>query len=463
MNINVKNIAKWSLSLVALAYMVMPEVAVAIDGLFGFGGEGVVMGMALVQGTNSNDATEAADSGTGANTGNLLYKRDVSQIVTEIKPDDFPLDTILRNIRGAESAYNRKVEYEEVTFRNAKAVGTASAAVSGKTQVVTFGQDKTFWAVDDIAYVPAVTGGGATGGSRLIVTEVTPSTGAVKFQAINTTAASMTTLGSTPTVYRLGNAKTELDAQTTSVFALPAQDFNYAQTFMAQIERSVIESKYNSISGYSFQDKVRQVIYDMRSSMERSLIAGVKAKTTVGSDIHYTADGLLPKISNTFDFGTGNTVSGGYTSSNVNVGHVIDMLEQAFAGNAGSDNRLLLGSKEFISALSKIDKYDRNLQSEGNTILHGVQVRRLVSDFGVVDVKHSKAMDELGLAQKAIILDLDHIYKHELEPMSVEELDLNKSGSRRTQDAMRMVETSCASIRYSGNNGVHMVISPSAS
>ena len=125
MNINVKNIAKWSLSLVALAYMVMPEVAVAIDGLFGFGGEGVVMGMALVQGTNSNDATEATNSGTG----NLLYKRDVSQIVTEIKPDDFPLDTILRNIRGAESAYNRKVEYEEVTFRNAKAVGTASAAV----------------------------------------------------------------------------------------------------------------------------------------------------------------------------------------------------------------------------------------------------------------------------------------------------------------------------------------------
>ena len=155
MNINVKNIAKWSLSLVALAYIVMPEVATAIDGLFGFGGEGVVMGMALVQGTNSNDATEAADSGTGAGTGNLLYKRDVSQIVTEIKPDDFPLDTILRNIRGAESAYNRKVEYEEVTFRSASATATSSDSVSGKTQDVTFANDKTFWAVDDIAFVPA--------------------------------------------------------------------------------------------------------------------------------------------------------------------------------------------------------------------------------------------------------------------------------------------------------------------
>jgi len=455
MNIYVKNIAKWSLSLVALAYMVMPEVAVAIDGLFGFGGEGVVMGMALVQGTNTNDDTEATS--VGAN----YYKRDVSQIVTEIKPDDFPLDTILRNIRGAESAYNRKVEYEEVTFRSASATATTAGAVTNLTQLVTFANDKTFWAVDDIAYNPAVTTN-AAGGQRLIVTEVVPSTGVVTFQCINNSTGTMTSTG-TNKIYRLGNAKTELDAQTTSVFALPAQDFNYAQTFMAQIERSVIESKYNKLSGYSFQDKVRQVIYDMRSSMERSLIAGVKAKTTVGSDIHYTADGLLPKISNTFSFGTGNTVSGGYTSSNVSVEHVIDMLEQAFAGNAGSDNRLLLGSKEFISALSKIDKYDRNLQSEGNTILHGVQVRRLVSDFGVVDVKHSKAMDELGLAQKAIILDLDHIYKHELESMSVEELDLNKSGSRRTQDAMRMVETSCASIRYSGANGVHMVINPSAS
>ena len=461
MNINVKNIAKWSLSLVALAYIVMPEVATAIDGLFGFGGEGVVMGMALVQGTNSNDATEAADSGTGAGTGNLLYKRDVSQIVTEIKPDDFPLDTILRNIRGAESAYNRKVEYEEVTFRSASATATSSDSVSGKTQDVTFANDKTFWAVDDIAFVPAVTGGGATGGSRCIVTAVNTSTGEVSFQALNTTASSMTSLGSTPVCFRLGNAKTELDATTTSVYSLPAQDFNYAQTFMAQIERSVIESKYQSISGYSFQDKVRQVIYDMRSSMERSLIAGVKAKTTVGSDIHYTADGLLNKISKSFAFGTGNVTSG-YTSSNVSVSNVIDMLENAFAGNAGSDSRLLLGGKEFISGLSKIDKYDRNLQSEGNTILHGVQVRRLVSDFGVIDVKHSKAMDELGLAKKALILDLDHIYKHELEPMSVEELDLNTAGTRRTQDAMRMVETSCASIRYSGANGVHVVVSPTS-
>tara|TARA_R100001509_G_scaffold152062_1_gene111875 strand:- start:364 stop:1749 length:1386 start_codon:yes stop_codon:yes gene_type:complete len=461
MNINVKNIAKWSFSLVALAYMVMPEVAVAIDGLFGFGGEGVVMGMALVQGTNSNDATEAADSGTGAGTGNLLYKRDVSQIVTEIKPDDFPLDTILRNIRGAESAYNRKVEYEEVTFRSASATATSSDSVSGLTQDVTFANDKTFWAVDDIAFVPAVTGNGAAGGSRCIVTAVNTTTGEVSFQAINTTGNTMTSLGSTPVCFRLGNAKTELDAQTTSVYSLPAQDFNYAQTFMAQIERSVIESKYNSISGYSFQDKVRQVIYDMRSSMERSLIAGVKSKTTVGSDIHYTADGLLNKISKSFSFGASGA-AGGYTSSNVTVSNVIDMLENAFAGNAGSDSRLLLGGKEFISGLSKVDKYDRNLQSEGNTILHGVQVRRLVSDFGVLDVKHSKAMDELGLAKKALILDLDHIYKHELEPMSVEELDLNKAGSRRTQDAMRMIETSCSSIRYSGANGVHVVVSPTS-
>ena len=64
--------------------------------------------------------------------------------------------------------------------------------------------------------------------------------------------------------------------------------------------------------------------------------------------------------------------------------------------------------------------------------------------------------------KKALILDLDHIYKHELEPMSVEELDLNKAGSRRTQDAMRMVETSCSSIRYSGSNGVHVVVSPTS-
>ena len=71
-------------------------------------------------------------------------------------------------------------------------------------------------------------------------------------------------------------------------------------------------------------------------------------------------------------------------------------------------------------------------------------------------------MDELGLAKKALILDLDHIYKHELEPMSVEELDLNSAGTRRTQDAMRMVETSCASIRYSGANGVHSVVSPTS-
>ena len=88
----------------------------------------------------------------------------------------------------------------------------------------------------------------------------------------------------------------------------------------------------------------------------------------------------------------------------------------------------------------------------------GVDVRKVQTYFGTLDIVLAPLFREAGWEDCGLILDMEHITKHEFIPMSVNELDLKKSGQKNA-DACVIQEVSCLSLRYPD---CHAIIKPKA-
>lgn len=387
--------------------------------------------------------------------------KSMSKFITEIKPSEYALDTMIRNIGKKDTAIRPKHDYEEVTYRPWSAAvngGGFTAAGSAADEEAEIPVDNPeMFEIGTTVRLDGIAGASSQdqralvidkGASSITVTGINSSTG----QRIPTVAASTT-------VYRMGAALNELDAQIASNLQNPAEDFNYCQLHMAMMERSEMEQYTKSYSGYDYADRKRIALYDFRSEIEQTSFFGVKSVTnkTVDGETKkvYTADGVIPKISQTINFGTG---SGAVDPS---LADIIDIGEQVFAPNAGSEVRCLFAGRKLIAGLDKI-AYDRNLTRYDKEVYQGVKCSMLVSSFGEIYVKHSKTLDQQGWQNKGVILDLDHVVRAELEPLKATPLDLNKAGVRRTTDAIRITENTCLTTRYSGAGGVHAILEPTA-
>jgi hypothetical protein len=444
----VTKIALMLLSVVMMAFFVVsvaswlfPELTEPLMALIGHGSSGVVLANTAIPGTQTFEKTDAASPGH--------IKRSVSQVVTEIRPDAYPLDTMLRNIRQSEKIANVKHEYETVKYRervSALTAGFTAAGAAGDETVVLTINNVRIWAVDDTAYVPTINGASSQP-LRLLVMAVNRALNQITVTAINSPTADtqrVPTIANNTKLYRMGNAKNELDSITDIIAMEPTQEFNFCQIQMAFLEESVLSSLMTTESGYDYKDKYLQQIYDMRSSCEFTHLYGKRSKTInkITDKTHYTADGIRAKITNTHTF-----VGNATTVEAISKKDVTSLLEKVFSGNDGSEERLLLGGSTLIRHLQNIS-LNKEIGPTEIKAVHGVKVQRLETDFGVLNIKHSKAMDEFGDSEVGLVLDLKHIYKHDLEKLSTEKLDPDKAGLRRVKNAYRMLENSCVTTRY---------------
>ena len=382
-------------------------------------------------------------------------KRSISQIVTEEKPDDFPLDTMLRGIRASEIVDNVKVEFETVTYRGREDTITSFTALTGTgdadSSVAIVVGNIDIWGVDDGVYFPnSITGTVGSKPMRGHVVAVTPATNTITVTAVNGRASTspagfqnLVDLTNADPIKRMGTAKSELASITDVVAELPRQEFNYCQTEMVYIKRSKISAKHKSYSGYNYNDMVRQQIYNLRTALETTGMYGAKGRIvqTSTNEIIYRAGGITHDITQTLEFGSGSS------AVDPTLAEVMALLELGFAGNSGSEKRLLLCGKELITGLSLITVV-REIGPVEKMVIHGVSVDVLHSKFGDVYIKHSKVMDEFGDTGVGYLLDLDNIYKHDLEPMTRDLLDPDKAGTERVRDAVRILETCCVTLRY---------------
>lgn len=442
-------IAGYAFSMVLLALSVLsvvslfsPETAEMLQGLIGLGGSGgYLIANTPIVGTQTYEETNTNSPGH--------LKRDVSKIVTEMRPDEFPLDTMLREIRAAEKATNVKVEFETVKYRERESATTALFTAAGDAtdeSVELTISNINIWGVDDTVYIPSINGANSKP-LRLLVMAVNRGTSKITVTAINSPTADtqrVPTIANATKIFRMGTAKEEKAATTDIIAQEPTFEYNYCQIQMAFLEQSVLRSLMESESGYSHKDKFVQEIYNMRSSCEATNLYGTRGRTInkLTGLAQYSADGIFNKVTN------GTTYVGNDTTGDVITNKdVTAMLEKVFAGNAGSDERLLLAGSTMIKHLQDVG-LEKQIGPTQITAKHGVEVLELESNFGKLMIKHSKMMDLFGDKEVAYILDLKHIFKHDLEPMGKKKLDPDAAGLRRVKDAVRILENSCLSVRY---------------
>jgi len=436
-------------SLLTVAFPEFTAEVITFLGLGGTAGVGVSLGATTyVTGSVSRTEADKLDPEHLA--------RYVMQGVIKKKPSKYPLDTVIRNIGKTYKATSEKVEYEEVTYREwegAVATGGGFTADTSTSASVTL-DNVDFLAAGDVIEFRGITGGDGSD-HQGIVTAVNTSTKAVTFTGINgSTGQQIPDIAEETVVYRVGSSANEFLADFPVKYALPENAFNYCQRILQQLERSVIEAQYKTYSGYGYQDKREQALYDFRGKCEKTWLFGVKGKSTVGAEVEYTAGGIYNSIGQSLEFGTGGSAVDP-TDADI---HALG--EFTAAGKASSDEKLLIVGKKLATGLANTSTYERNISGKDKSLWRGIMVDKLTTPFCEINVVYDPLMDLHGKANEGVLIDTEYIRKHDFIPFNVSMLELKKAGKRNVQDAMLMEEISCVTTHYAGAGGVHAIWKP---
>ena len=241
------------------------------------------------------------------------------------------------------------------------------------------------------------------------------------------------------TLVRMGRAASELDVQSPQYEALPHKSRNLCQIFKMQVEQSTLQRLSNKEVGWTMSDQEEAAVYDMRLGMEKSFLFGVPRQLWDNNkkEYIYFTGGIWNQagkdifLESASDFGPDS---------------MVDMMREAFTGNAGSKRKILIGGSKLISLISKLD-YTRIITSSQHVSKWGIDFTELRSKFGCLYVLLSEVFDEMGMENNGMIIDPEYIQKYTHIPFSTEQLNLKKSGVRNV-DALVMTEASCLVLRY---------------
>ncbi|MDE5689012.1 MAG: DUF5309 domain-containing protein [Paramuribaculum sp.] len=377
-----------------------------------------------------------------------LLRNETDDRVARIRPMATPVDSISRMI-GARKCHSMVVDYYTVDSKkptvtamsNLKDTGTIHS--SGKKIYTLQTAESGAFAVSDTIYVPDVSSDPAPGTTSdplmLYVIGSTPGTGEVTVIGINAGndgAIDINFAGKS--LVRMGRAAGELDVQTPQFEALPRKDTNYCQIFKAQIEQSHIMRQSAKEVGWTFSDQEEVAVMDMRMSMEKSFVFGVKARLEQPErcdEVMFTG-GIWNQAASTAT----------YSKSGLNMTQLTAIMKTAFCGSAaGSSRKILFAGSGLIAELNNLE-HTKVLLARDRVTRWGVDFNEVTSKFGTLMVVHSEVFDQCGHENDGLIVDPYYMTKYVHVPFKYDRLDMKRSGTRNTE-ATVLTEASCLVLR----------------
>ena len=391
-----------------------------------------------------------------------LLLNEIDQQIVKIRPMSTPIDQISR-YAGSKHSGSMVVDYYSVDTKPTMAtlvsditpVSTASNG-STPTAVIHTDNDEIFDATDTI--LAKETSGydsdGVTESEYDLVLYVLGrdqngvTVAAVNGPTINGVPNCIPSIVEGTELVRMGRAASELDVQSPQFEALPQKNRNLCQIFKMQVEQSTLQRLANKEVGWTMSDQEEAAVYDMRMGMEKSFLFGAARKVWDNNkkeNIYFTG-GIWKQAGKDFYIETPN----GITADGI-----VDLMREAFTGNAGSKRKILIGGSGLISDISKLD-YNRVITAGQHVSKWGIDFTELRSKFGCLYLLLSEVFDEVGMKDCGIVIDPEYLQKYTHIPFSTEQLNLKKSGVRNV-DALVMTEASCLVLRYPK---AHMRIMP---
>ena len=434
-----------------MPYAIIALVVVAFGVFFSVGaaiGSGIALAAgAPISGSVSTEAAETAAPG--------IHLPDISKVVSKIRPDDLPLDTVLREIGAGEPAQAWKVEFYENTTRGmsiqVNVGGGFLADTASYAQGCVF-DDVTHVNVDDIFYVPGIYANGSSGAAlRVQVIEKTvgaKSLGLIALNGANQTSGDsvpdMPAIADDTVMYRIGNAKNELAAQNTAFQMMPNKTYNYCQIHMSQVEEGIYQAMMLSEVDYGLLDFKADSIYDHRLMTELTALYGVRnyLQDPVSGLFKHYSGGLMSYA------GQALTYSKAADSTNVlSESKIYSWAETMFADNNGSDSRLLLVGAKLMTALMTVPTIQKQVEANKTEIKYGVKFNIIDTAYGQFYLKLSKAMGLVGHSYDGFVVDPTKMRRRELKPMAWRELKLKDAGTSLV-NAWVLEEAFCPEFRH---------------
>ena len=421
---------------------------IAIGAIFSFG-TAVGTGIAIAAGSPIS-GTVSTETATTASS--ELLMTDISKQISKIRPDDLPLDTVLRELGAGEKAEAWKVEFYENTTRNMSIQvndATNTADTTGGIDVVF--DDVSHVNVDDVFYVPTVYAAG-TSGDRLQVQVTAKVVGSKTLTLVATNGAitggdiypDILAIPNDTVMYRIGNAKNELAAQNTAFQMLPQKAYNYCQIHMSQVEEGVYESMMLKEVDYGLMDFKADSIYDHRLMTELTALYGKRAyfcDPTSGLWKH-TSGGLQQFAGQAITYSISATASDIMSETKI-----YSIAEQMFADNNGSDSRMLLVGAKLMTILMNVPTIQKQVEANKTEIKYGVKFNVIDTAYGQFYLKLSKAMGLVGHSYDGFIIDPTKMRRRELKPMGWRELKLKEAGTSLV-NAWVLEEAFCPEFRH---------------
>ena len=381
-----------------------------------------------------------------------LLLNEIDQQIVKIRPMSTPIDQISR-FGGSKHAGSMTVDYYSVDTKPTKSrlASDVSAVNSGSngsspTAVIHTENDEIFDPTDTIL-VQGVSGynpDGTESSNDLMLYVMNRDTNGVTVMAVNGPTVSNVTncipeiMSGTPLV-RMGRAASELDVQSPQFESLPKKSRNLCQIFKMQVEQSTLQRLANKEVGWTMSDQEEAAVYDMRLGMEKSFLFGTARQlwdNNKKEHIYFTG-GIWHQA------GKDVYVE---SSTEITANDMVDLMREAFTGNAGSKRKILIGGSDLISGISKLD-YNRVITAGQHVSKWGIDFTELRSKFGCLYLLLSEVFDEVGMSDCGMVIDPEYIQKYTHIPFSTEQLNLKKSGVRNV-DALVMTEASCLVLRY---------------
>ena len=400
---------------------------------------GVENGQHVVNGPLTTEVTNQASPS--------LLVNEIDRQIVKIRPMATPVDQLSR-CAGAKRTGSMIVDYYNVdTKPTSVSLVSSSTNLAGNVRGRLKTDNNDSIDVSDTLLVEGVTGytdaGEPDENSRLVLYVVGKDDVELMVMAVNGEPNGageriMPERDGGERLIRMGRAATELDVQTAQFEALPQKAQNYCQIFKMQIEQSTLQKIANKEVDWTMTDQEEAAIYDMRLGMEKNFLFGVKNKLWDSNkkETVMLTGGIWGQAGKTF------TYSDGALTQDT----VIDLMREAFTGNAGSKRKVLIGGSGLIGRLNKLD-YTKMISAGENVAKWGIDFTEMRSKFGKLYVLLSEVFDECGMPDNGMIIDPEYLQKYSHLPFGTEALNLKSAGVRNT-DALVLTEASCLVLRY---------------
>ena len=382
-----------------------------------------------------------------------LLLNEIDQQIVKIRPMSTPIDQISR-YAGSKHSGSMVVDYYSVDTKPTKTILTSdieasepSAGDESPTLVISTDNNDIFDPTDTIL-VQGIPGADSQGQSEtkqdLMLYVLSRDSNGVTVMAVNGFTINgvpncFPEVPSGTALVRMGRAASELDVQSPQFESLPKKSRNLCQIFKMQVEQSTLQRLANKEVGWTMSDQEEAAVYDMRLGMEKSFLFGAARQIwdPVKKEHVYFTGGIWDQAGKEY---------GLEMSVDLNVGKMVDLMREAFTGNAGSKRKILIGGSGLIGRISNLD-YTRVITAGQHVSKWGIDFTELRSKFGCLYLLLSEVFDEVGMEENGIIIDPEYIQKYTHIPFSTEQLNLKKSGVRNV-DALVMTEASCLVLRY---------------